>query len=127
MRSLLQHFYRATRICTRNHSVKLRLAQAWTEELDEIRPGQIPQKIRKRFNSLRDAMYAHQSLPAEHAAHASARKMSVKQAEKHTEEIVFLFQQLVLMHEPEKQKQDSQNLINHPETTFDQDDKPRLN
>jgi hypothetical protein len=127
MHRLYQHFYRATLTCTGNQSVKTRLAQAWIEELDEIRPAQIPPSIRKEFDSLRDAMYAQQSLPTEHAAQASVRKMSVKQAEQYAGEIVFLFQQLVLMNEPGEQDSGRQKLIKHPDATIDQDDRSLLN
>ena len=127
MRRLLQHFYRATLICTRNHSVKLRLAQAWTEELDEIGPSQIPQGMRKRFASLRDAMYAQKSMPTEHAAQAAARKMSVKQAEHHAGEIVGLFQELVLMDKPGQDMSDLQEMITQTEAALEHDDISRLN
>lgn len=94
MRELCNRFFLAITLCTGEQSVKPRLAQAWIEQLDAVDPSSLPSSVRDDFQLLRDTMYAESPLPEEHAAHASVRKMSARQAADCMELIVVMFRNL---------------------------------
>jgi len=58
MNTLSNRFFQAITLCSGDRAIKPRLTQAWTEQLDEISPAELPGSIRKEFLRLRKAMYA---------------------------------------------------------------------
>jgi hypothetical protein len=97
MKQLCNRFFHATTLCTGDRAIKSRLTQAWIEQLDDISPSKLPRPIRKEFEQLRSAMYVETPLADEHAAQASVRKMSARQAATHAATIVSMFRELVLI------------------------------
>ena len=95
MQQLYNRFVQAITLCTGDRAIKPRLAQAWIEQLDDINPSKLPRPIRKDFERLRSAMYVETPLSDEHAAQASVRKMSTRQAAAHAATIVSMFRDLV--------------------------------
>jgi hypothetical protein len=88
MRHLSDRFIAAVRLCTSSLPVKQRLAQAWLTQLDDIRMDELPMQLRGEFDVLRKAMYEHKPQPNEATPVASVRKMSARQATRHTAMIV---------------------------------------
>ena len=99
MHALSNRFFLAITLCTGDGAIKPRLSQAWIEQLDEISPAELPPSLANDFLNLRKAMYAETPLANEHAAQASIRKMSVKQAVEHTRIIAVIFRELASANE----------------------------
>jgi hypothetical protein len=100
MKALSNRLFLALTLCTGDGPIKARLAQAWIDQLDEINPAELPRSICKDFIALRKAIYAETPLPTEHAAQASVRKMSTKQAVEHARTITTMFRTLATTTEP---------------------------
>jgi hypothetical protein len=95
MDQLHQRFLQAVTICTNDDSIKQRLAQAWVEQLDDIRLSQLPHATRNDFEELRAALYCETPYKTEHPAQAAIRKMSVSQAAEHTATILSIYRELI--------------------------------
>ena len=94
MRQISDRFLAAVRCCVGPEPVKQRLVDAWTQELEDIGISELPRQLRADFRVLRKAMNTAQPQPHESAASASVRKMSAKQAARHTVRILQLSQDL---------------------------------
>ena len=94
MRQISDRFLAAVKRCVGPDSVKQRLVDAWSHELEDIGISELPRQLRLDFKQLRDAMNTAQPQPHESAASASVRKMSAEQAARHTLQILRLSQDL---------------------------------
>lgn len=94
MRQISDRFLAAVKRCVGPDPVKQRLFDAWTHELEDIGISELPRQLRAEFRILRKAMSTAQPQPHESAARASIRKMSAKQAARHTARILQLSQEL---------------------------------
>lgn len=94
MRQISDRFLAAVKRCVGPDPVKQRLYDAWTHELEDIGISELPRQLRAEFRVLRRAMNTAQPQPHESAARASVRKMSAKQAARHTTRILQLSQDL---------------------------------
>jgi hypothetical protein len=131
MNALSNRFFLAITLCTGDGAIKPRLSQAWIEQLDEISPDELPSSLAKDFLHLRKAMYAEIPLANEHAAQASIRKMSVKQAVEHTRIITVMFRELASANETDMDmnmdiKYESES-GSKTEIHYDQDNSQHLN
>jgi hypothetical protein len=95
MSILSNRFLAAVRLCIGPQPIKLRLAKAWSEHLDNLDPYDLPANLQADFIELRRVMYGRQPLPAETAPQASIRKMSTAEAAGHAGTIMALYSQLV--------------------------------
>jgi hypothetical protein len=124
---LSNRFFLAITLCTGDGAIKPRLSQAWIEQLDEISPAELPSSIRKDFLHLRKAMYAEIPLANEHAAQASIRKLSVKQAVEHTRVITAMFRELASANETDMDIKYESEPGSKIEIHYDQDNSQHLN
>jgi hypothetical protein len=127
MKPLSKRFFLAITLCTGDQAIKSRLAQAWIDQLDKINPAELPCSIRKDFVTLRKAMYAETPLPTEHAAQASIRKMSVKQAVEHARTITGIFRDLVSNNDISESITRKSEPGANTEIHFEQDNSQHLN
>ena len=131
MNALSNRFFLAITLCTGDGAIKPRLSRAWIEQLDEISPAELPSSLAKDFLHLRKAMYAEIPLANEHAAQASIRKLSVKQAVEHTRIIAVMFRELVSANETDMDMNMDIKYESEPgsktEIHYDQDNSQRLN
>lgn len=88
-------FYSAVRTLAGDGHVKQRLLLAYTDNLDTLPDGEVPDSIRSRFAMLREAMHAARPLGNESPMVASVRKMSAADASSHAASIVAMFSELV--------------------------------
>jgi hypothetical protein len=88
MNLLSTRLYPAIRLLVGPEPVKQRLVRVWLKYLDDIPVTDLPRQVRDEFLELRRCMYARKPLPQETAPEASVRKMSVKEATRHAEQIV---------------------------------------
>jgi hypothetical protein len=127
MNALSNRFFLAITLCTSDRAIKPRLAQAWIEQLDEITPAELPSSIRKDFIQLRKCMYAETPLANEHAAQASIRKISVKQAVEHARVITAMFRELATANETGMDITHKSEMGGKAEIHYEQDNSQRLN
>lgn len=88
-------FYSAVRTLAGDGPVKQRLLSAYSDNLDSLSEGEIPDSIRKNFARLQAAMLTVKPIANEAPAAAAIRKMSSKEAAHHATTIVAMFSELV--------------------------------
>ncbi|CAG0938117.1 hypothetical protein GPROT2_00158 [Gammaproteobacteria bacterium] len=88
-------FFSAVRTLSGDGPIKQRLASAYKEHLEDLRDEQIPDSIRQKFDSLRQALTAVGPANGESAVHASVRKMSAVDAQRYTTSILLMLAELV--------------------------------
>ncbi|RMF98361.1 MAG: hypothetical protein D6727_03070 [Gammaproteobacteria bacterium] len=88
-------FYSAVRRLAGDGTVKQRLLAAYIENLEMLPEAEVPESIRPRLETLRQAMHAVKPLRGESPAAASVRKMSPADATRHAGAIVAMFSELV--------------------------------
>jgi hypothetical protein len=92
-------FFYAVRTLTGDGSLKERLVKAYVEQLEALRPDDVPETIRPRFELLREAITAVPATPRETSVQVSVRKMSQSDALRYTRSIVAMFAELVRVKE----------------------------
>ena len=95
MCQLSDNFYSAVRALAGDGSVKDRLANAYSENLEMLSEDDLPETIKPRFEGLRQAMHSAKPLSKESPVTASIRKMSPTEASRYATSIVAMFSELV--------------------------------
>ncbi|HEY5624155.1 MAG TPA: hypothetical protein VIV14_10375 [Gammaproteobacteria bacterium] len=93
---LAERFEAAVSTLVSEGSVKERLAMAYSEHLDDLESGELPQALRDRFDELHAALHAVTPTGNEHCVRATIRKMSPIQARQHARTILALYSELAL-------------------------------
>lgn len=88
-------FLSAVKALTADGPIKTRLAAAYLEHLEDLRDDQIPESIRPKFESLREALLAAPPSNGENRVHASVRKMSPVDAQRYATSILLMLAELV--------------------------------
>lgn len=88
-------FFSAVRVLTGDGPVKQRLLSAYKEHLDNLREDEVPESIRQKFESLRQALHAVQGIRGENPVDASVRKMSPADAQRYVTSILLMLSELV--------------------------------
>jgi hypothetical protein len=88
-------FLSAVRTLTSDGPIKTRLVAAYIEHLEDLRDEQIPDTIRPKFDSLREALTATHGVNGESPVHASVRKMSAVDAQRYAVSILLMLAELV--------------------------------
>lgn len=88
-------FYAAVRTLTTDGPVKQRLICAYVDHLESLAEEDVPEAIRPRFESLRQAMNAVPPTEKETAVQVSVRKMSLPEAGRLSRSILAQFAELV--------------------------------
>ena len=92
---LAERFESAVSTLVGEGSVKDRLVTAYTEHLDDLESGELPQDMRVSFEGLQTALHAVSPTGREPCVRATIRKMSTLQAGSHARTIVSLYAELV--------------------------------
>ncbi len=95
MCQISDRFFSAVRTLGGDGPMKQRLVSAYQEHLEDLRDEQIPDAIRQKFESLRQAMTAVGPANGESAVHASVRKMSAVDAQRYSTSILLMLSELV--------------------------------
>ena len=95
MCQISDRFFSAVRSLSGDGPIKQRLLCAYKEHLEDLREEQIPDSIRQKFESLRQAMTAVEPANGESAVHASVRKMSPVDAQRFATSILLMLSELV--------------------------------
>lgn len=95
MCQISDRFFSAVRTLSGDGPIKQRLVSAYKEHLEDLREDQVPDSIRQKFESLRQAMTAVDPANGESAVHASVRKMSPVDAQRYTTSILLMLSELV--------------------------------
>jgi hypothetical protein len=88
-------FFSAVKSLSGDGPIKSRLIAAFAEHLEDLREEQIPESIRPKFESLREALQAAPSSNGESRVHASVRKMSPVDAQRYATSILLMLAELV--------------------------------
>jgi hypothetical protein len=88
-------FLSAVKTLTGDAAIKTRLIAAYVEHLEDLRDEQIPESIRPKFESLREALTAAPPSNGESRVHASVRKMSPIDAQRYATSILLMLAELV--------------------------------
>lgn len=95
MCQISDRFFSAVRTLTGDGPVKQRLLSAYKEHLEDLHEDQVPDSIRQKFESLREALTAVGPANGESAVHASVRKMSSVDAQRYATSILLMLSELV--------------------------------
>jgi hypothetical protein len=95
MCEIADRFYSAARSLAADGPIKVRLIAAYQEHLAELGEDQVPDSIRPKFESLREALHAVDPANGESAVHASVRKMSPVDAQRYATSILLMLGELV--------------------------------
>lgn len=95
MCQISDRLYSAVRTLSGDGPVKQRLVSAYKEYLEDLREEELPEAIRQKFTSLREALTAVGPANGESAVHASVRKMSPVEAQRYTTSIVLMLGEMV--------------------------------
>jgi hypothetical protein len=95
MCQISDRFFSAVRSLNADGPVKQRLVSAYQDYLEDLREEQVPDSIRQKFASLRQAMTAVPSANGESVVHASVRKMSPVDAQRYATSILLMLAELV--------------------------------
>jgi len=95
MCQISDRFYSAVRALSGDGPIKTRLVGAYKEHLEDLADDQVPESIRQKFESLREALTAVGPANGESAVHASVRKMSPVDAQRYATSIVLMLGELV--------------------------------
>ncbi len=95
MCQISDRFFSAIRTLSGDGPIKQRLVGAYKEYLEDLREEQVPESIRQKFESLRQAMTTVGPANGESAVHASVRKMSPVDAQRYATSILLMLSELV--------------------------------
>jgi hypothetical protein len=95
MCQISDRFLSAVRTLSGDGPIKQRLLSAYKEHLEDLRDEQVPDAIRQKFESLRQAMTAVGPANGESTVHASVRKMSPVDAQRYATSILLMLSELV--------------------------------
>jgi hypothetical protein len=95
MCQISDRFFSAVRTLTGDGPIKQRLVSAYKEHLEDLHEDQVPDSIRPKFDSLRQALTAVGPANGESAVHASVRKMSPVDAQRFATSILLMLSELV--------------------------------
>lgn len=95
MCQISDRFFSATRTLSGDGPIKQRLVSAYKEYLEDLHEDQVPESIRPKFESLRQALTAVGPSNGESAVHASVRKMSPVDAQRYATSILLMLSELV--------------------------------
>ena len=95
MCQISDRFFSAVRTLSGDGPIKQRLVSAYMEQLEDLHEEQVPDSIRQKFESLRQAMTAVGPANGESAVHASVRKMSPVDAQRYATSILLMLSELV--------------------------------
>jgi hypothetical protein len=95
MCQISDRFFSAVRVLTGDGPVKQRLLSAYKEHLDSLREDEVPESIRQKFESLRQALHAVQGIRGENPVDASVRKLSPADAQRYATSILLMLSELV--------------------------------
>ena len=92
---LAQRFEAAVSTLVAEGSIKDRLTAAYSEHLDDLETGELPQALRTKFEALHTALHTVTPMGKEPCIRATIRKMSRLQAGNHARTIVALYAALM--------------------------------
>jgi hypothetical protein len=95
MCQISDRFFSAARTLTGDGPIKQRLVSAYSEYLQDLHEDQVPDSIRGKFESLRQAVTSVEPANGESAVHASVRKMSPVDAQRYATSILLMLSELV--------------------------------
>jgi hypothetical protein len=95
MCQISDRFFSAVRTLSGDGPIKQRLLSAYKEHLEDLRDEQVPEAIRQKFESLRQALTAVGPANGESTVHASVRKMSPVDAQRYATSILLMLSELV--------------------------------
>ncbi len=95
MCEISDRFFSAVRSLAGDGPVKQRLVAAYKEYLEDLAETQVPESIRPKFESLKEALHAVGPTNGESAVHASVRKMSPVDAQRYATSILLMLGELV--------------------------------
>jgi hypothetical protein len=95
MCQISDRFFSAARTLGGDGPVKQRLVGAWQEYLEDLRDEELPESIRQKFTSLRQALTSVKPANGEAPAHAAVRKMSPVDAQRYATSILLMLGELV--------------------------------
>jgi hypothetical protein len=95
MCQISDRFFSAVRTLSGDGVVKQRLISAYQEYLEDLPDEQVPDSIRQKFESLRQAITAVGPANGESTVHASVRKMSPVDAQRYATSILLMLSELV--------------------------------
>ncbi len=95
MCQISDRFFSAVRTLSGDGPIKHRLASAYKEHLEDLHEDQVPDSVRSKFESLRQAMTAVGPANGETAVQASVRKMSPVDAQRYATSILLMLSELV--------------------------------
>jgi len=95
MCQISDRFFSAVRTLSGDGAIKQRLIGAYQEHLQGLPDEQVPDSIRQKFESLRQAMTAVGPTNGQSAVHASVRKMSPVDAQRYATSILLMLSELV--------------------------------
>lgn len=95
MCQISDRFFSAVRTLSGDGPIKQRLVAAYKEHLEDLPEEQVPDSIRQKFESLRQALTAVGPCNGESAVHASVRKMSPVDAQRYATSILLMLGELV--------------------------------
>lgn len=95
MCQISDRLFSAARTLIGDGPIKQRLVAAWLEYLEALREEEIPEPIRPKFLSLRQALTAVAPTNGESAVQASVRKMSPLDAQRYATSILLMLSELV--------------------------------
>ncbi len=95
MCQISDRFFSAVRTLNSDAPMKQRLVAAYQEHLEDLREEQVPDSIRQKFISLRQALTAVRPANGESTVHASVRKMSPGDAQRYATSILLMLSELV--------------------------------
>jgi hypothetical protein len=95
MCQISDRFFSAVRALSGDGPIKQRLVSAYREHLEDLRDEQVPESIRQKFESLRQALTAVDPANGESSVHASVRKMSPVDAQRYATSILLMLSELV--------------------------------
>jgi hypothetical protein len=95
MCQISDRFFSAVRTLNGEGTIKQRLVAAYHEYLEDLPEDQVPDSIRPKYASLRQALTAVGPANGETAVHASVRKMSAVDAQRYATSILLMLAELV--------------------------------
>ena len=95
MCQISDRLFSAVRTLTGEGPIKQRLASAYKEHLEELREEEIPDSIRQKFLSLRQAITSVPPANGESAVQASVRKMSAVDAQRYATSVLLMLSEMV--------------------------------
>ena len=95
MCQISDRFFSAVRTLSGDGPIKQRLVSAYKEHLEDLHEDQVPDSIRPKFDSLRQALTSVGPANGESAVHASVRKMSPVDAQRYATSVLLMLSELV--------------------------------